>query len=141
MKNGKKVLDNKGFGGAVLIDLSKALNQLNTINHDLLIAKLPAYDFDKSSLKIPFSYLTYLIESTEVRTFADDTTFFADDKDLNSLIKRLEHDNLLAIEWFQNNNIKLNHNKCQLLVCGYKHENFGLKLEMKQFGKVVSKCY
>ena len=39
------------------MDLSKALNQLKRINHDLLIAKLYAFDFDKSNLKILFSYL------------------------------------------------------------------------------------
>ena len=50
----KKALDNKGLGGAVLMDLSKAFD---TINHDLLIAKLDAYGFDKSSLKHLFSYL------------------------------------------------------------------------------------
>ena len=49
--------------------------------------------------------------------------FFACDEDLNFLIKRLEHDGLLAIEWFQNNNMKLNQYKCRLLVSGYKHEN------------------
>ena len=56
-------------------------------------------------------------------TLLVDTTFFACDKNLNSLIKRLEHDSLRAIEWFQNNNMKLNQDKCQLLVSGYKHEN------------------
>ena len=43
--------------------------------------------------------------------------------DLNSLIKRLEHDSFLAIEWFENNNMKLNQDKCHLLVSGYKNEN------------------
>ena len=37
IENCEKVLDNKGFGGAVLMDLSKAFD---TINHDLLVAKL-----------------------------------------------------------------------------------------------------
>ena len=50
----KKALDNKGFGGAVLMDLSKAFDK---INHDLLIAKLHAYGFDKNSLKLLLSYL------------------------------------------------------------------------------------
>ena len=43
--------------------------------------------------------------------------------DLNFLIKRLEHDSFLAIEWFENNNMKLNQDKCHLLVSGYKNEN------------------
>ena len=41
IENWKWVLDEKGFGGAVLMDLSK---DFNTIKHDLLIAKLYAYD-------------------------------------------------------------------------------------------------
>ena len=40
----KTVLDNKGFGGAVLMNLSKAID---TINHDLLIAKFHAHGSDK----------------------------------------------------------------------------------------------
>ena len=38
-------------------------------------------------------------------------------------MKRLEHDNLLAIEWFKNNNVKSNLGRCYLSVPGYKHEN------------------
>ena len=51
----KIVLDSKGCGGAVLTDLSKAFD---TINHDLLIAKLYAYGFSKESLKLIKSYLS-----------------------------------------------------------------------------------
>ena len=50
--------------------------------------------------------LFYLAESTNVCNFADDTTFYAGDNDLNSLINRLEHDSYLAIEWFENNSMK-----------------------------------
>ena len=143
------------------MDLSKAFD---TINHDLLIAKLHGYGFDKSSLKLYFSYLNnrwhrtkinqnfssweellqgvpqgsvlgpllfniclndlfYPTESTEACNFVDDTTVFACDENLSSLIKRLEHDSLLATEWFQNNNMKLNQDKCHLLVPCNKHEN------------------
>ena len=38
----KNVLDKKGYGGAVLMDLSKTFD---TLSHDLLIAKLHAYGF------------------------------------------------------------------------------------------------
>ena len=33
-------------------------------------------------------------------------------------MKRLEHDSFLAIEWFGNNNMKLNQDKCRLHVSG-----------------------
>ena len=74
-------------------------------------------------LNIYLDDLFYLTESTEVCNFTDDTTFFACDKDLKTLINRLEHDHHLAIEWFEINYMKLNQDKCHLLVSGYKHEN------------------
>ena len=45
----KKILDENGFGGAVLIDLSKAFD---TFNHELLIAKLSACGFNNESLNL-----------------------------------------------------------------------------------------
>ena len=51
----KKVIDNEGYGGAILMDLSKGFD---TINHDLLIAKLHVYGFSKESLKLTISILT-----------------------------------------------------------------------------------
>ena len=40
----------------------------------------------------------------------------------------MEHDSFLAIEWFQNNYMKLNEDKCHLLVGGYKHESIWAKI-------------
>ena len=51
----KKSVDNGGAFGALLTDLLKAFNRLP---HELLIAKLDAYGFDKSSLKLIHSYLS-----------------------------------------------------------------------------------
>ena len=55
-------------------------------------------------------------ENIDTCNFADDTKFHDCNKDLNSFINRLELDSLFAIEWFGNNNMKLNQNKCHLIV-------------------------
>ena len=47
--------------------------------------------------------LFFIINYTDTCNYADDTTFYMCDKDLNHLTKKLEHDSLLAIEWFDSN--------------------------------------
>ena len=127
IENRKSVLDKKGFGGAVLMDLSEAFDN---IKHDLLMPKLYAYGFSNKSLKLLHSYLSnrwhrtkinkqfsswqeliqgvpqgsvlgpllfniylndlfYIAESTNVCNFADDATFYACDRDVNSQIRTL----------------------------------------------------
>ena len=71
--------------------------------------------------------LFYLAEFTEVCNFADDTAFFAYDKDLKTLISRLGHYSHFATEWFASNKCHL----LVLLVSGYKHENIWARTEVK----------
>ena len=47
--------------------------------------------------------LFFLAENTNVWNHADVTTFYICDSDLYSLILRLEHDSVLAIEWLKSN--------------------------------------
>ena len=159
----KNILDKKEYGGAVLMDLSKGFD---TLNHNLLMAKLHAYGFTTESLKLIESYLTnrwkttkvntvfsswselltgvpqgsvlgpllfninindffyifYSTEMTNVCNYADNNTFHACNSDLESHIQRLEHDSILEIEWFESNYMKLNNDKCHLLLSGYNHE-------------------
>ena len=59
----EKSLDKNGFAGAILMDLSKAFD---TINHELLIAKLHAYGFQKDALDILMSYLSNRYQRTKI---------------------------------------------------------------------------
>ena len=63
---------------------------------------------------------------TQVCNFADDTTFYVCDKDLNTLINK--HDTTLAVEWFENNFMKLNQDKCHLLVSRHKYKTVRAKI-------------
>ena len=67
--------------------------------------------------------LFWLNEQTEVCNYADDTTLYACDKNLNNMLLKLEHDSLLATELYESNYMKLNKNKCHLLLSGNKYEH------------------
>ena len=66
--------------------------------------------------------LFFINEQTDICNYADDNTINACDMSLENLLRRLEHDTHLAIEWFQQNDMKLNEGKCHLLISGWKHE-------------------
>ena len=51
----KAAIDKGGFAGALLMDLSKAFDSLN---HELLLAKMYAYGFSRSALTLIHSYLS-----------------------------------------------------------------------------------
>ena len=55
LENWKTALDEKGYGGAILMGLYKAFD---TLNRELLIAKLNAYGFSHYSLRLLYSYLS-----------------------------------------------------------------------------------
>ena len=58
-------LDKGGYGGDVLMNLSKAFDILE---HDLFIAKLHAYGFEKNALRLVNSYLTDRWQRTKINT-------------------------------------------------------------------------
>ena len=59
----RKTLDKGGETGAVLTNLRKAFD---CIDHNLLIAKLDAYEFEKQSIDFLHSYLTKRTQRTKV---------------------------------------------------------------------------
>ena len=54
--------------------------------------------------------------------FPDDTTTYISDESLENVLKSLEKNSRFAIRWFEINYMKLNTDKCCLIVSAYKHE-------------------
>ena len=65
----KKNIDNRNEIAVILMDLSKAFD---TINHSLLLAKLEAYGFSMTSLKLIQSYLCNQFQRTSVNASFND---------------------------------------------------------------------
>ena len=163
----KTMLDNKGYTGAILMDLSKAFD---TINYELLVAKLNVYGFSNEALKLILSYLRNRKQRVKVNTtfsswvdlicgvpqgsvlgpilfniflndlffflndinicnFADDTTPFVCDLSLTEVVNKLEANSEIAVKWFKDNCMKLNSDKCHLLMGGYKHEHIWAQID------------
>ena len=59
----EKMIDNHGYLGADLMDLSKAVD---TLNNDLLIAELDMYGFDKHEIRLISSCLSKRWQRTKI---------------------------------------------------------------------------
>jgi len=58
----------------------------------------------------------------DVCNFADDTTPFFCDLSISNVLSSLEEHSEIALAWFEANYMKMNADKCHLLVSGFKHE-------------------
>ena len=75
-------------------------------------------------------YLNDLLWFTEgeVCNFADDTTLYGCAHQLDTLINSLESDSAIALKWFENNHMKLNPDKCKLIIAGHKASICSIKV-------------
>ena len=150
----RKALDEKKIAGAILTDLSKAFDCLS---HDLMIAKLAAYGFEKSALLFVYDYLNnrkqrtkvngvysswkdlkygvpqgsilgpllfnifindifFFLDKAEIANYADDNSTHAIENEIMSLLKVLESETSVVLNWFKTNEMKSNPDKCHLII-------------------------
>ena len=60
--------------------------------------------------------LFLFLEETEVCNYADDTTIFTCGPNVENVVAKLENDALALSEWFPSNLMKLNEDKCHLMI-------------------------
>ena len=76
---------------------------------------------------IYFNELFFFLDCN-VCNFPDDTTPFVCNKNLDLILSELERNSNIAIDWFQNCYMKMNSNKCHLLVAVRKFEQTWAKI-------------
>ena len=174
----RKKLDNNFVVGAVLTDLSKAFD---CIPHDLIIAKLSAYNFSDEALSYIYSYLTnrrqcvhinnthsqletiisgvpqgsilgpilfnlsindlfFSVVLASLYNFADDNTLSAFATTVSELIKILESESEVVIDWFKINKMVVNPDKFQAIILDKRkrdHTDEHITVDNQQI-KVVS---
>ena len=64
------------------------------------------------------TYLIHIIEDTDIASYANDNSPYISADDIDGVIKYLEASEIL-FKWFNDNLIKINADKCQLLVITY----------------------
>ena len=90
---------------------------------------LLGYVLDPVLFNIYLNDLFFTLFSVNVCNFADDTTPFVCKLNLEVVLTQLEECSELVIAWFQNNYMKLNTEKCHLLLAGHKFELIWVRVD------------
>ena len=69
---------------------------------------------------IYINHLLLFIQDSDICNYADDTTIYTCNKNLDNIVHKLENDCKIALKWFADNFMKLNADKCHLLVLGQR---------------------
>ena len=68
------------------------------------------------------------LEGTEVCNYADDTTIYTCGPNVENVVAKLENDALAISEWSPSNRMKLNEDKCHLMIFGGKSDEVSVKI-------------
>ena len=69
------------------------------------------------------------ISNSQICNYADNTTLYVIDQDIKQAMKTLEQDVVILREWFQNNFMKLNEDKCHLINFGKGSNDKSLRID------------
>ena len=72
--------------------------------------------------------MLYLMEDAEVCNYADDTTIYVVCDKIDDVVRRLEDGVAAILNWFPNNYMKLNEEKCHAMVFGGIHDDIRVKI-------------
>ena len=64
----------------------------------------------------------FFVSKCNIANYADDTTPYSIEKTMDSLLNSLELDTEILVKWFRDNYLKLNADKCHLLVSGHSKD-------------------
>ena len=71
----------------------------------------------------------YLVGGAEICNYADDTTIYAFDATIELVIDKLEKRSFEIASWFSNNFMKLNEEKCHVMLYGDKSDDHSISVQ------------
>ena len=80
------------------------------------------------------------MKETSFASYADDNTPYVTAENLDEVIKSLEKDSIKLFQWFSDNQMKANHDKCHLLVSGKNNVTMnasGFKIKNSECEKLL----
>ena len=78
----------------------------------------------------------FFIKDTNMANYADDSTLYTMNTNIENLLKTLESETTTILDWFRVNEMKPNDDKCHLMVCN--HNNLSVKLGKETIKSIES---
>ena len=127
-----------GFSRSALQFTSSYLSQRKQrvkINGSVSEWKTTSIGVPQGSVLGPLLFNIYIndmfmfISNSQICNYADDTTLYVIEQDIEQAIKTLEQDVVIMREWFKNNYMKLNEEKCHLINFSKSNNDTSLKID------------
>ena len=122
----------RSTGSYLVYDYLKNRNQRTKVNgsysswRELEFGVPQGYILGPLLFNIFINYIFYFTKDANMANYADDSTIYAVEGNIDNLLKTLEKETAVILNWFKINEMKLNDDKCYLIVCN--EENVSVTL-------------